>query len=365
MSTPDNPLNPLDKPLATSQLAKKRRQELIQEREKTSFSRYFTSVGYGLLTMFTAYPLLRVKTLIQCKTEIAEAGRHAFYQSYWSTFKHIWKNEGKLKTFRGIAPYFAFSLPFILAKQSAVGAFSHDLDSSVSPINAFVRGFAATSVGALTATIFTPFLMGATKLMTDQRLDKRAIFEYPGPINAMRRVSTISGRRALWTGALPFWLQHTTYFSALFSTSLLLNAIGIANDHPVLATITSSAIAMLAAQPFDVVRSRMQYRVHTQVIDYVPQYNGMVDCFSQIIRKEGLPALWRGGCGAFGIYLISTMWFIISTARGHKNKDKDLKNEHLLQKRLERSAQHRDRFRRDRVEDANLYGEFSSDDLKI
>lgn len=56
------------------------------------------------------------------------------------------------------------------------------------------------------------------------------------------------------------------------------------------ATLCSSFVANLVANPFDVIKSRMQY---------TSSYNGMLDCAVKSIRAEGPMVLYSGFTPAF------------------------------------------------------------------
>ena len=57
------------------------------------------------------------------------------------------------------------------------------------------------------------------------------------------------------------------------------------------ATLFSSFAANTVANPFDVVKSRMQ--------DGSSQYNSLVDCFLKTVQNEGVLKLWSGFVPAF------------------------------------------------------------------
>lgn len=62
-------------------------------------------------------------------------------------------------------------------------------------------------------------------------------------------------------------------------------------------TLVASLVANIAANPFDVLKSRLQnQRIHP---DGTAQYRGMMDCFFQSVRAEGPFVLYAGFVPAF------------------------------------------------------------------
>jgi hypothetical protein len=64
------------------------------------------------------------------------------------------------------------------------------------------------------------------------------------------------------------------------------------------ATLCSSFCANVVANPFDVVKSRMQ-QMPVPPPGQAPLYVSMSDCFSKSIRAEGMTVLWKGFTPAF------------------------------------------------------------------
>mmetsp|Transcript_30952 Transcript_30952/g.47211 ORF Transcript_30952/g.47211 Transcript_30952/m.47211 type:complete len:101 (+) Transcript_30952:53-355(+) len=63
------------------------------------------------------------------------------------------------------------------------------------------------------------------------------------------------------------------------------------------AFLTSSFVANIFANPFDVVKSRTQNQKVEK--DGSAKYKSMVDCFFKILSEEGVLTLWAGFVPAF------------------------------------------------------------------
>lgn len=59
----------------------------------------------------------------------------------------------------------------------------------------------------------------------------------------------------------------------------------------ILAGITTGGLAVLFAQPTDVVKVRMQAEAR---VGSAPRYSGCIDAYRTIARKEGMAGLWKG-----------------------------------------------------------------------
>lgn len=59
-----------------------------------------------------------------------------------------------------------------------------------------------------------------------------------------------------------------------------------------LAGCTTGAMAVAFAQPTDVVKVRFQAQVRQP--DGIRRYNGTIDAYRTIARKEGVRGLWKG-----------------------------------------------------------------------
>jgi hypothetical protein len=339
--------------------AKLRRQQLVEERNKHSYRRYFTSVGYSLLAVFCAVPFYRTKVLMQCRPEFLKLGREPYFTKPRDALVHMWKNEGKTKIFRGVIPLFCFMIPYAFMRQSATNSFSQDLTDRSSPIAAYSRGFAATTVASAAALILNPFSLASNKMMADTKPAKRAIYEYHGPTAVLKSVHSMGGFGKLFVGALPFWLHNTVHYTALFALTSLLSA--TQTMPPTVVTLLSSIGAVLCAHPIDTIRSRMQYRLHTQITDFVPEYKGMVDCGKQVWKAEGIRGFYRGGSSQMVIFGLATLWLIIATGRSHQQYGKDAKSEALIQRRLNYTEEHNKKYQQQRTMEEKFYG-FEIDD---
>lgn len=164
--------------------------------------------------------------------------------------------------------------------------------------------------GGIGSFVGTPSELALVRMSNDSKLPDKLKRNYNGVVDCVTRIAKEEGVLKLWTGA-----QVTVIRAMLLSACALaftseiklrLTGTGIFGDNgqmfggvPLLfcATLVSSLIANIVSNPFDVVKSRMQNQQTAK--DGSKQYASMIDCFSQIIAKDGVPRLWAGFVPAF------------------------------------------------------------------
>ena len=147
-------------------------------------------------------------------------------------------------------------------------------------------------------------------MSNDKKLPAEQRRNYNGVGNCIARIANEEGFPALFTGA-PATVLRACLLSACAmgitsEIKMRLSGSGFFGEDgklyggvPLLfvATLISSLAANIVANPFDVVKSRMQNMVIEK--DGSAQYSSMLDCFFQTAGKEGVLKLWSGFVPAF------------------------------------------------------------------
>jgi len=126
------------------------------------------------------------------------------------------------------------------------------------------------------------------------------VFKYKGPIGTIRVIIQEEGVRGLYNGIVP-GLQRQMCFASIRIGSYdhfrdyYVNLYKCNQKKPSFAArmsagITTGAIAIMVAQPTDVVKVRMQ----AQRAGVPVRYNGTLHAYKTIALKEGIPGLWKG-----------------------------------------------------------------------
>lgn len=160
--------------------------------------------------------------------------------------------------------------------------------------------------GGIGSFVGTPSELALVRMSNDKKLPDKERRNYNGVVECIGRIAREEGIPALWTGA-PATVLRACLLSACAmgitsEAKMRLAGLGVAmldgkayGGVPLLfaATLISSLAANIVANPFDVVKSRMQQ-------DATGKYsNGMFDCFLQIVGGEGVLKLWSGFVPAF------------------------------------------------------------------
>ena len=218
-------------------------------------------------------------------------------------------------------------------------------------------GMVAGAIGSLAGT---PSELALVRLSNDGKLPPSERRNYRGVVACLRRIALEEGGiRAWWTGATPTVLRATVlsaclmggtsqaktslratgWFEATTSTSTTTTPAGgnheDASHHhkgdwlhgiPLLfcATLISSFCANLCANPFDVVKSRMQNMPAVNAAGEAPLYRGSLDCLRTSVATEGVWVLSRGFGPAFvklAPYTVISLTLVDTMTRAATGRD--------------------------------------------
>ena len=264
--------------------------------------------GMGAATVCHPLDVIRV----QMQTEASGGG--AAYSGFLDTARGIYKKDGlKDGLYAGVS---AAYLRQWLYGSCRIGIYAYllenaqnanikaGLDKHAIPLSSkMLMGLTSGGIGSF---VGTPSELALVRMSNDKKLpvDKRK--NYNGVRDCIVRIAKEEGLPSLFSGA-PATVLRACLLSAC--------AMGITSDVkarlgqsglfgvnggkafggvPLLftATLVSSLAANIVANPFDVVKSRMQQ-------DGSGKYSSMVDCLLRIASNEGLLALWKGFVPAF------------------------------------------------------------------
>jgi len=170
-----------------------------------------------------------------------------------------------------------------------------DAAASISPMVSF--GLAATA--ACTGEVFTIPLDTAKVRLQIQKAGPDGSLKYKGLIGTMKTITAEEGALALWKGCVP-GLHRQVLFGGLriglygpvkefyepMALPPLLNKIA--------AGITSGGLAITVANPTDLVKVRFQSQGRDLAPGAKPKYTSAMGAYAQIVREEGVKALWTG-----------------------------------------------------------------------
>jgi len=164
--------------------------------------------------------------------------------------------------------------------------------------------------GSIGSFVGTPSEVALVRMSADSKQPANQRRNYTSVFNCLGRIAKEEGIQNLWRGATPTVLRATLLSSCQMGiTSEVkgrLSQSGFFGEngmwlggYPMLfcSTLVSSFCANVVANPFDVLKSRLQNMAIAA--DGTAPYSSMVDCLVKSLRSEGPMVLWAGFTPAF------------------------------------------------------------------
>lgn len=164
--------------------------------------------------------------------------------------------------------------------------------------------------GGIGSFVGTPSEVALVRMSADSKLPVGERRNYTNVVNCLVRIAREEGPTKLWRGATPTVMRATLLSSASLGVTSqaksMLSESGwfgpggnMMGGLPVMffSTLLSSFVANIVANPFDVIKSRMQQMPIRS--DGSAMYKNMGDCVLQSIRAEGIMVLYKGFTPAF------------------------------------------------------------------
>lgn len=166
--------------------------------------------------------------------------------------------------------------------------------------------------GGIGSLFGTPSEVALVRMSADSKLPPADRRNYTGVFNCLSRIAKEEGVRMWWRGATPTVARATLLGSASMGVTSQAKGELIQSGYfgddgqwaggiPLLfcATFVSSFCANVVANPFDVIKSRLQNMAVPTGPNQLPMYTGMIDCFAKSIKAEGFVVLSAGFVPAF------------------------------------------------------------------
>lgn len=162
----------------------------------------------------------------------------------------------------------------------------------------WVKSTSAMMTGAIAATLGCPMDVALVRMQADTLAKDGERRGYKNVFDAIFKITKSEGVATLWRGSIPLvargaamnmgmmasYDQAKEMFTAMYGEGFLTNT-G--------ASAVSGFACAFTSLPFDLVKSRLMNMKKDPISGKYP-YTGVVDCFRQIIAKEGPSKLWRG-----------------------------------------------------------------------
>jgi len=247
----------------------------------------FGAMAGGVVEACSLQPLDVLKTRMQISG-----------QGLLPTLTRTLKNEGVLALYKGLSPF----CTHLVLKYSVRWWFNDtyrsllaDKDGKVSTPASFLAGLMSGVTEAV--LIVTPFEVVKTRLQTQVSFGTK--LKYNGPVDVVRKVIKEEGVQSLWKGNGPTMVRQGWNQLLLFGPyGIIKEAVFDKKFHEPLETHQTillgtlvGSLGPLTNNPFDVAKTRL---MNQREVGKARKYTNMFQCILDVLKKEGILALWRG-----------------------------------------------------------------------
>ncbi|KAM4697010.1 solute carrier family 25 member 43 [Rhinophrynus dorsalis] len=245
----------------------------------------------GVLSRTATAPLDVVKVL-------AQVGTYHSKQGFFRTFQLLYQAEGGRALWKGnltaCLRLFPYSSVHLAAYHKLTLLFMDDL-GQISKWQAIVAGSVA---GMVAAIVIYPTDVIKTRLIVQNSLEPT----YRGITHALCSIYYQEGFRSLYRGVSLSVLGAIPFSASLFLMDLSLDTLWQepgARLTPLQHFVNgclAAGVAQTLSFPFETVKRKMQAqsRLLPQYGSVDVHFNGMLDCFKQVVKTKGVLSLWNG-----------------------------------------------------------------------
>ncbi|KAK9507571.1 hypothetical protein O3M35_007398 [Rhynocoris fuscipes] len=263
-----------------------------------NYAKFLIGGMAGVGGCIVCQPIDVIKNRMQLSGEGGKAREH---KTSLHAVKNIVQSEGVLALYDGLTANIARQLAYTMTR---LGLYQITVDqlaaSGITGLNSHI--FSGLFAGGIAAMVATPTDVALIRMTADGRLPAKERRNYKHVIDALIRIGKEEGAQGLWAGVGPTVLramvgtasQLVSYVHAkqyLLRNELMKDNLGCHFT----ASVISGFFYAFITTPLDVAKTRIQ---NMKIINGKPEYSGMLNVWIQILKNEGVPALWKG----FGPY---------------------------------------------------------------
>jgi len=296
-AVPEKPAAPAEKPAAAPEAKAPERSKVEQ-----LLTDLLLGGAIGAVSKTIMSPVERIKLLMQTQDSNPDvlSGKVARYTGIGDCFRRVHSEQGAAAFWRGnlvnclrYAPQQGSALAFNDALNKAFPDYNSKTDFWKSTATKLTSGGLA---GAIANTICYPFDFARTRLASDVGKNK----QFKGIWDCLSTTVRLQGLRGLYTGWGVTVAGSFVYRAGqlgLFKTIQDMNPYqkdkGTWGAVSSFVAVTTARTAIMPFNyPFDTVRRRMMLESEKSVDKRV--YKGSVDCFKQVMAKEGFKGMYKG-----------------------------------------------------------------------
>jgi len=257
----------------------------------------------GAIAKTATAPIERVKLIIQTQdaNPKIKSGEVPRYTGIGNCFTRVYQEQGLGAFWRGnfvnVLRYFptqAFNFAFKDTIKAMFPKYSSKTDFGMFFLVNMASGGLA---GAGSLTIVYPLDYARTRLASDVGTGKR---QFTGLSDCLVKTMKIGGVGSLYNGfgvSVMGIIPYRGVYFGMFDSLMGLNPYRKQSD--VIGLLSKFAIAQTtaitagyASYPFDTIRRRLQMQSEKPVEEWL--YKGTMDCFTKIMKEEGMGAMFKG-----------------------------------------------------------------------
>jgi len=257
----------------------------------------------GAISKTVMAPVERIKLLMQTQESNPDvvSGKIKPYTGIADCFRRVHSEQGALAFWRG---NFVNCLRYAPQQGSALAFndFLNGLFPAYDPRTDFWKGFGVKLAsgglaGALANTICYPFDFARTRLASDLKAGEGKFKGISDCILTTVRNQGLTGLYTGWTvtvmGAFVYRAGQLGCFKQIQDLNPYRTDKGTLGAVSSFVAVTMArTVVMPFNYPFDTVRRRMMLESERPVAERI--YRGSFDCFQSVLRKEGLPGMYKG-----------------------------------------------------------------------
>ncbi|XP_053610897.1 mitochondrial 2-oxoglutarate/malate carrier protein-like isoform X3 [Plodia interpunctella] len=230
------------------------------------------------------------------KTRMQLQGKAAKKETLYSVGKEIIRCEGYRGFYTGLSAALFRQATYTTARLGSFNVLTDYYTPSYGVPTFGAKLMLGVLAGAIGATIGNPAEVALIRMTADGRLPKARRRNYKHIFNALGRIASEEGVLALWRGVAATVTRAMVVNGAQLGTytqarEMLLPSLGDGMFLHFCSSMISGLVTTWASLPVDIVKTRVQNSTSGE---------GQLKVFANVIRNEGLLALWSGFLPTFG-----------------------------------------------------------------
>jgi len=274
--------------------------------QKPTVPRYMNFVFGGSAGMFATcfvQPLDLVKTRMQVCV-VSDRSR----PSSASVLMNVVKHEGFRTLYNGISAALLRQATYTTTRLGVyTNLFEKFSNPDGSPPSFFKKVSLGMSAGACGAFVGTPTEISLIRMTADGNLPATERRNYKNAFDAIFRIAKFEGVLTLWRGAMPTMgramVVNAAQLASYSQAKQIILQTGYMKDGMFtlyvkdgmfchfMASMISGLVTTIASMPVDIAKTRIQ---NMKMIGGKPEFKGVFHVISNIVKNEGVLALWKG-----------------------------------------------------------------------